>query len=197
MVTLYYPPNSQTHRQTAFFYAFGRKFRKTAVVWEPFRLDASFAARFVETARLVRWVESAEGLNAKVKSRCLQVLADCPPKVRVILDPSRISFDVTVVDEGGQAHFFEFHENQHAGLTVNRPEKIYDIDGKAVSVPRYIQRLYRDIWRLEHVRPFQIVWADWFDLNKQSYRPALLPGFREHALPNKLRFEPFLAVSER
>lgn len=106
--------------------------------------------------------------------------------------PSQISFDVTIVDEEGQPHFFEFHEEQHARMSVSRPAVVYDALGAPITVPRYIQRLYRDIWRLEHVRPFQVLWADWFDENWRTYRPALMPGVHEYALPGKPRFTTFL-----
>jgi hypothetical protein len=154
MITLYYAPNSQTHRQSAFFYAFGRTFKKTCVVWEPYRLGEADIAGIIETHKVVDWLKDANGVGAKAKEKCLSALAQCPDQVRVALEPSQISFDVTAVDENGQPYFFEFHEEQHTKMTVDRPAVIYDIQGAPVTVPRFLQRLYRDLWRLTYVRPF-------------------------------------------
>lgn len=192
MITLYYAPHSQTHRQSAFFYAFGRTFKKTCVVWEPYRLREADIAGVIETRQVADWLKAADGVGCKVKEKCLTALAHCPEQVRVALEPSQLSFDVTVVDEGGQPYFFEFHEEQHARMTVDRPAVIYDVQGSPITVPRFLQRLYRDLWRLMHVRPFEVVWADWFDAHKRSYKPALKTGLHEYALPGGLRFSNFL-----
>ena len=154
MIILYYAPHSQTHRQSAFFYAFGRTFKKTCVMWESYRLGEADIAGTIETCKIIDWLKDANGVGAKAKEKCLSALAQCPDQVRVALEPSQISFDVTAVDENGQPYFFEFHEEQHTNMTVDRPAVIYDIQGAPVTVPRFLQRLYRDLWRLTYVRPF-------------------------------------------
>lgn len=37
-----------------------------------------------------------------------------------------------------------------------------------------------------------VVWADWFDAHKCSYKPALVAGLKEHALPGSLKLSTFL-----
>ena len=81
---------------------------------------------------------------------CLPELERCPPEVRIALKSSQVSFDVTVIDEGGKPHFFEFHEEQHAAMTVARRSVLYNALREPVTVPRYIQRLYAIFgdWRM-------------------------------------------------
>jgi hypothetical protein len=84
-----------------------------------------------------------------------------PAEVQVFLRPSQISCDVVTVQDG-KPHYIEYHEKQHRTLSVNRPTCIYGVDGRVITVPRYVQRYLRDVWREQNLHPFTVMWDDKF-----------------------------------
>jgi len=52
------------------------------------------------------------------------------------MDLLRISFDL-VVEQDHRAYYWEFHEEQHRSLSVERPSLVYGQNGEELRVPRF------------------------------------------------------------
>ncbi len=161
------------------------------MVEENFLVDPAYLDLLVDTGRLIRGLQRDTKLPAARRQRCIDILKNCPPQIKVASDPARVSFDVVVAADG-VPYYWEFHEEQHRRLTVDRPKKIFAPDGAPVEVPRFLQRLVRDVWRAQHFRPYTIVWSDWFARLSPPYQTGLEPGFREFHLAGAFAFQGLL-----
>lgn len=177
--------------EAAFFETFRHQFPNANFLEESYRVEEDYLLKFVHTPSLLAALEQDRHLPANKRETCQQILNECPKLLQVTQNRRYVSFDVVVTDDG-RTYYWEFHEDQHRRLTVNRESKIYDAEtGEAITVPRYVQRLVRDVWRLEHFRPYTIVWKDWFLANQNTFIPELLPGLYEYYLAEKFSFRNF------
>lgn len=151
---------------------------------EPYLLPSSALEHSVDTMRLAHALGRLP--NAIRKGKRLEAISHLealPRNVHVALSSRKISFDF-VIDCAGQAYFVEYHERQHASFSVNRSAVVYDSDGTAIRVPRFVQRLVRDVWRIQAFGDVTIVWDDWF-VQTGSKAPPLKRGFHEYSLPGR------------
>ena len=123
------------------------------------------------------------------RSRCVLTLRHdrVPQDIRIATDVESVTFDFAIIDSSGVPFLFEVHEKQHRTLAVSRDSLVYGSNGWPVVVPRFLQRLIRDVWRLRACASasidFAILWFDWMARNPISL--AMVPGQHEHALPNR------------
>lgn len=177
-------------REAAFFNHFRAHFPGATSISENFRIDDSFLEKFVETEILIDWLLADEILPKKRRKRCIEILKDCPAQLKVALSNTRVSFDI-VVQESGKTYYWEFHEEQHKNFWNSRATKVFSPDGLPVNVPRYLQRLVRDVWRMIYFEPYTIVWSDFFESNGMLYKPALSSGFHEFHDDGEFSFREF------
>jgi len=193
MITIYHKPHSARQSEACFVQALQRQFPQASYRAENYAIATSYLHKYVQTQHLLAAIDHDQHLPAKQRSLCRAILADCPPELQVAHDPTRISFDVVITTDDG-TFYWEYHEDQHYRLTVTRPQHIYDAaTGVAITVPRYLQRLVRDIWRLQYFQPYTIVWKDWFETRQTTYQPQLQPGSHEYGLPQRFSFLTFYA----
>lgn len=190
MVTIYYKPHIKRVREAAFFNFLKTHLPHATVIHQNFPIPSHYLSQTIDTHRLIKCLQIDQILPAKARSECIRILNNCPSQLKVALTPSQISFDM-VVKAGTDIYYWEFHEEQHWKLTVPRPQKVYTADNKPLEIPRYLQRLIRDIWRLEHFPAYTIVWHDWFEENQVQYAPELLKSIEEFHLPGKFSFRQF------
>jgi uncharacterized protein (DUF927 family) len=76
-----------------------------------------------------------------------------------------LSVDI-VIEENGYITFVEFHEKQHYRLSDKRLRPIFSQQGERYEIPRFLQRLIKDIWRWENLSNYKIVWQNWFEKNQ-------------------------------
>ena len=105
-------------------------------------------------------------LSLEKKNNVLNSLHQLPDRVRVAERNYQVSIDFLIIDENNEKHFIEFHEKQHRDLSVTRQTPIFDENYNRFEIPRYVQRFLKDIWRLENLKNYKIVWFDWFEYNK-------------------------------
>jgi hypothetical protein len=130
--------------------------------------------------------------NKKQKIRKILKKRSIPDSIRIATEPDAISFDFAIVDKNQVKLLVEVHEKQHRTLSISKPTTIYDKDGWPIKVPRYIQRLIRDIWRFNVARThsinYLVVWFDWLLANNNPIiYPVKMPGQYEFAKSNKFR----------
>lgn len=123
-------------------------------------------------------------LSDNKKIKCLRELIQLPPEIKVVTSISNITVDFTIIMRNTK-HYIEFHEGQHYKLSVSRPSNLYTIDNKLMKVPRFLQRLLRDIWRFKYLPNYKVVWHDWFELNKGA--DIFNSKTKEFALPGCFR----------
>ncbi|MEW5869702.1 MAG: hypothetical protein AB1894_10540 [Chloroflexota bacterium] len=185
---IYYVSYASRGREARFFEAFLPLGAKP--IYANYRLPAELLEQLVDRQALLDSLRYDRKLSAGKRQRCIEILQTCPAQIKVALDVGRISCDIVVVAEG-RPYYWEFHEEQHRKLSVDRPKQVYGADGRAVTVPRFVQRLVRDVWRAQYLRPYTIVWSDWFEVNGGTYKPVLAEGFQEFYLPGAFSFGKF------
>ncbi len=187
---IFYKPHPSRQREAAFVQALIKHYPDAELVAKNALIDAQVLDRYVDTPRLIAALRKELLLPAKARQRCLDALAACPTQIKIANDPARISFDV-VVEQNGARHYWEFHEEQHQKLNNSRMRPIYTPDGTAVVVPRFLQRLIRDVWRVEYFRPFTIVWHNWFAHHNEMLTLPDPTNFAEYGLDDQFLFGRF------
>ncbi|MBT3635261.1 MAG: hypothetical protein HN528_13065 [Candidatus Marinimicrobia bacterium] len=141
----------------------------------------------INTLQLIDNLERNEFLTPYKKEKVQLELKILPDMVLVVNETTNISVDFAIV-HNNTSYFIEFHEKQHRIDSNKRCNKVYDLDGTPINVPRYLQRLFRDIWRWRVLNNYTIVWYDWFAANMRNNEPSYLNSCNmEFSLPNKFR----------
>lgn len=190
---LYYQPNIQRTSEKLFFNALKYHYPDAIISNSHFYVPPSTFNQFLVVEKIILWLETERYFPTQMRLACLDILKSFPsPQLRIAFQPKEISFDF-VLQKDERFYFWEFQERQHAKLTIDRPKKVYTPAGDPVIVPRFFQRLMRDLWRLSFFRPYTSVWKDWFESNARTNECLeLSEGFREFHLPNKFTFQGFL-----
>jgi len=142
---------------------------------------------------MIHWLECDTYIPSKKRLACIEILHDFPSKfLRIAFQPKEISFDI-VGEVDGKAYYWEFHEKQHIRLSVDRPKRVYTPEGDPVIVPRFFQRLMRDLWRISFFEPYTIVWKSWFESRGATDECfEFAEGFREFHLNENFSFINFI-----
>lgn len=156
---LYYQPHKNRKKEAAFVQALKDQFQFDNIINKNYPMPD--LSGNINISRIQQNLAAQRIIDGKwvLLSKHLESLPDV---IKVFLKPSRISCDVVILKDG-QPHFIEYHEKQHKTLSVNRPASIYALDGTPITVPRYVQRYLRDQWRLENLRPFTVIWDEYFN----------------------------------
>ncbi len=174
---LYHTPHAARPRESRFAEVLCGRLGAT-------RVDTSFPTpeAFLQVSLDAKSVAAALLKDAMLpetrRQQCLVVLKALPERIFVARQAKDISFDC-VVEEDHRLFFWEFHEEQHRTLKDARPKRVFGSDGAPYEVPRYLQRLLRDVWRAQSAKDLTVVWWDWFEQQEGHFSPQLLPGFHE------------------
>lgn len=188
MTKIFYRPHGLRQRERQFFEHLCSTLSIEIWIQDDYPLPESILRQSVSRAELMRCLEKDTVLPIEAKNRCCSSLLACPESIIIAQQVNRVSVDF-VVTQSGQPYFFEFHELQHRRLIDNRPKAVFDADGNPYEVPRCLQRLIRDIWRIQNLQPLSIVWSDWFEHNSGKYVPILGSNNREYSMPGAFCFE--------
>lgn len=196
MFNIYYQPHKKRLLEAAFFQHLVRSFPKAQVINNKFSIDPEYLNCFIQRNEIIAKLERDTLLPRQRRLKCLELLKKCPPQIKVTSNINRISFDI-VIEQNQQIYYWEFQESQHRNLKNKKLKKsplIYNaIDNNGIEVPRYLQRLIRDVWRASCFPSYTIVWYDWFERNQHTYKPELKTHFDEMCLPGKFSFRAFLS----
>ena len=187
---LYHSYNIRNKQEHAFLELILNKIPEIEYLNENYRLEKNKYDSSVKISPIIDSLRNDNYLPKKRKQSCIDVLRQIRlnyEKVLVFESENKISFDFTIKTDN-DLFFFEFHEDQHKKLKVNRQSKIYDFQGNEIFVPRYLQRLLKDIWRWQNLNNYKIIWADWF--NSSTNELLLLDKGRiEYGLHNTFQFK--------
>jgi len=156
---------------------------------ETYYLPDNLASKTLAPLEIAKRIQKNSELSLQKKGKCIRELIQLPKEVKVITSTSQITVDFTIIN-GSTIKYIEFHESQHSKLSVSRASNVYTINDEVIKVPRYIQRLLRDIWRLEYIPNYTIVWHDWFDSNQNI--DIFKSDTKEFALPNRFKISDLL-----
>jgi hypothetical protein len=132
---------------------------------ETHSLPTHLESKTLNSKEIAKKIQVNPHLSDTKKIKCLRELIQLPPEVKVVTSISDITVDFTL-NIRAKKYYIEFHEAQHYKLSVSRPSNLYTVDDELMKVPRFLQRLLRDIWRFKYLPNYKIVWYDWFELNK-------------------------------
>ena len=194
MITIYFKTHQNRIREAQFFTVLSSQFSEAIVRNENFQIDSFYLEKFVDTRTLIIWLNAEKLLPKRRSQNCIQILNRCPDQLKVALKPSQISFDIVIV-KNQQPYYWEFHEEQHRKWKKSKTSKVYASDSTAIEVPRYVQRLIRDVWRVLYFRPYTIVWSDWFEYHQTTYNALLKNGFQEFHNQGMFSFQEFCRIS--
>lgn len=189
----YYQPHQQRKSEAAFFEAL-RKFHPEAIVSDShFEVEPEKMDQFLDVRKIMVWLENETKLPKKKVNESLEILKNFPSdELQIAFTPKEISFDIEL-EKDGNFYYWEFQEKQHATLNIDRPKKVYTPAGDPVIVPRFFQRLMRDLWRMSFFSPYTSVWKNWFESDARTNECLDLgDGYREFHLPGKFSFKRFL-----
>lgn len=193
-LTFYYQPNKARRSEAAFVAALQKYHANPQTLNQHYFVDQNRVDKFVSTQQLTDWLTTDTGLSDKKRLACLDLLKTIPSEsIRIALHPKEISFDV-VAEAGEKVYYWEFHEKQHQNLSVDRQQHVYTPEGSRVTVPRYFQRLVRDVWRALYFDRYTVVWQNWFETPKRNTTEALdlADGYREFFIEGKFSFKHFV-----
>lgn len=185
---LYHLPHKSRKKEALFVSKIIEALNPT-VIKSYYPLPNSLIHRSVKTADIINWVDTTK-LTQKRRSTVTQELLRLPKEVKVALNTKQITCDVVILSDN-IPHYFEYNEKQHSRLTVNRPSRVYAADDTEIIVPRFIQRLVRDVWRTLYLRPYNVVWDDYFAQHGLDDIDLLADGYNEYCLPDTTNFKYF------
>lgn len=192
---LYYQPNIQRTSENLFLTTLKNHHPDAIISNSHYHVPQATLDRFLDIQKIILWLEKEPYFPTKKRQECLDILRTFPaPQLRIAFQPKEISFDF-VLQKDNRVYYWEFQERQHAKLTIDRPKKVYTSAGELVIVPRFFQRLMRDLWRLSFFRPYTSVWKDWFESEEKTEECfELADGYQEFHLPGKFSFKGFLEI---
>jgi len=192
-ITFFYQPNKRRKSELAFFHALKSYYPNSQTLNQHFLVNADLVNQFIDSKKLVDWLTRDSFLPTKKRLLCLELARNFPSEfIRVARQPKEIFFDI-VAQVGNEFFYWEFHEKQHVGLSVARPQSVYTPEGTSVEVPRYFQRLIRDIWRVYYFSSYTVVWQKWFEKSESAIESLKLSKeFREFSLDGKFSFQRFI-----
>jgi hypothetical protein len=191
-MNIYHSPHARRVAENAFVTTIVHAVPDAAYIQRNFPIRLEYLEKPVLTKVLLTALENDRLLPNAKRQRCLEILEKCPPRLKVAHLPHRVSFDLVIETDDG-VFYWEFHEPQHRRLTVNRDAVVYNFEtGEAIVVPRFFQRLVRDVWRFQNFESITVVWKDWFEANQATFKPRLKPGMNEYSLDGQFSFREFL-----
>lgn len=191
---IFFSPNRSYKRELAFFDNLLRSNSDLVHLKEKYLLPKSFINHFLNRNEILRAINADLLLPAQSKLICREVVSKFPEQFAIINNISKISVDF-VIQKGNDVYFIEFHEQQHRRLTKKKEYSIYTTSFEQIRVPRFVQRLLKDIWRWKYLENYQIVWWDWFEANPEENFDLFTRGKKELFIPGKFSFSGFLETN--
>ena len=183
MKKIYFKPHPKRNLEKEFFkyLTFGERYEHIS---ENYSLPPSYIDKLIDTTQLKLAIDRNLQIKSHKKIDLISSLDTLPRKVRVAKSIKEVSVDF-VIEENCNITFIEFHEKQHYRLSDKLLRLIFSVDYERLEIPRFLQRLIKDVWRWQYLPNFKIVWHNWFDLNKHAKLSFELDQSQEFGLADK------------
>ena len=167
MTTIYFKQHEKREKEKVFFNFLKSILPKAEHVNNNYSLDEKLLTKYVDIPKTIRLLKKETKLSESKRNQTIAALTTLPDKVYVARSINEVSVDFTILTDK-KVQFIELHEKQHSQLSVSRLTPIVGSNNQRFQIPRFAQRLLKDIWRLENLPNYKIVWWDWFDENKNT-----------------------------
>lgn len=181
---IYFKPHLKRIQEKIFFRFIAESISEFKHIESNFSLPSSLIDGLLNRDEIIDLLEKDLLLPSKKISTCIDELKKLPNEIRIAEKIANISVDYVITSKQ-EIFFIEFHEKQHRSLSVDRLTPIFSKDLSEFRIPRFLQRLLRDIWRLKNLSNYKIIWWDWFEENPNAKIDFLSKGKSEFYLPNK------------
>jgi hypothetical protein len=181
---IYFKPHSSRIQEQIFFRFIIESISEFDHIENNFSLPSSLINELLNRDEIIELLEKDLLLPSKKIKTCIDELKKLPNEIRIAESIAKISVDYVIIDKK-EIFYIEFHEKQHRRLSVDRLTPIFSNDLTEYRIPRFHQRLLRDIWRLKNLSNYKIIWWDWFEENPKAKINFLSKGKSEFYLPNK------------
>lgn len=161
---LYFKPHPERKKEIDFFEDLKKELGDVNHINENYKLPDYLINFYLDIPNIIQNLKKENRLSTLKKGRLLAVLSDLPIKVKVAEKISNVTVDFVLKNQN-EITFVEFHEKQHRNISVSRLVPIFTPDNRRIEIPRYSQRFLKDIWRLEFLPNYKIVWWDWYAKN--------------------------------
>lgn len=184
MVNVIHAPHINRIREARFREALLTSLPGSVLETRCFRPEAKSLSCLVDRDQLLRQLATDTRLPTRRRVSLMDELRNLPEQIRIACNPNQVSFDFAMV-KSGKTFLIEFHEEQHRNLKDNRQKKVYSKDEKEFTVPRFVQRFLKDVWRIQTMPNVSIVWFDWFAQYGDRRLKLPVEGFREFSIPGR------------
>jgi hypothetical protein len=151
---IYYQPHRGRKKEAAFVQALIQLWDITEVI--PHNFPVPMLSSEISITNIL--IQLEQNLpKGKKWPLLVEHLKELPSQIKLFKSISEISCDVVLV-KNGKPYFIEYHEKQHRILSIDKPKNVYSLEGKSLIVPRYVQRFLRDVWRIQNLHPFTLIW---------------------------------------
>lgn len=193
MREVYFNPHSSRKKEHLFFNQLIENYPMITHIKENYRLPSLLLNNKINVREIEGQLLDFDKISHRKKQSVLESLSILPNEVFVAKTIADVSVDYVFIDENNETVFIEFHEKQHKNLSGSRMTPIFDEIGNRFEIPRYTQRLLKDIWRCNNLDNYKIVWWDWFETNRSVTLEELLKSSKnEFHLENKFSFNQLL-----
>lgn len=190
-IQIYYKTHKQREKEKLFFTSICDELVSPIHVNEKYLVQEEDINNYLYTKHIITCLEHDKYLG-KRKTEGIEILKTLPDKLKISQNSRNISFDIVIVNNNME-FYYEFHEKQHYSLKSKICSPIYDDKNNEYRIPRYLQRLLRDIWRVQYFPSLKIIWWDYF--NEYGYKMELTNKFEEFYLKDKFSFTELLNTS--
>jgi len=163
-MNVYFKPAANRKKEMSFFNQLNKKLGGVNHICQNYKFPNSMLDFHLNIPSITQKLKKEKKLSALKKDRLLDVLSQLPNTVKVAENISNVSVDFAI-ENNDTITFIEFHEQQHRNISDARIKPIFTPDNRRIEIPRYSQRFLKDIWRVEFLKNYKIVWWDWFEKN--------------------------------
>lgn len=184
---IYFKPHCKRLKEKIFFNYINSSIEKITHINANFVLPFEMINHLLNRDEIIDMLEKDTLLPSKRRTRCIEELNNLPLTLLIAKRIEDITIDFVIKNEN-VISYIEFHESQHSKLSVGKSSPIFSDSSEEYRIPRFLQRLLRDIWRWKYLDNFKIVWWEWFEENNDYKMDFFTKGKSEYYLKDKFSF---------
>lgn len=173
MIEIYFKEVANRKKELIFFEFLKRNISGIKHINDNYTLPLDLLSTQLDVAKVILALKNENKLPTDKKLLTIDALSKLPKKINVARNINSVSVDFVIVNNN-KIQYVELHEKQHSQLSVKRVVPVFDSENNRFEIPRFAQRLLKDIWRWQNLPNYKIVWWDWFELNHDKFQIAAL-----------------------
>jgi hypothetical protein len=173
MVDIFFKEQANRKKELIFFEYLKRNIPGIKHINDNYPLPLNLLSNQLDIATVILALQNDNKLPFNKKLIIMDALSKLPKQINVARNISSVSVDFVIVNNM-KIQYVELHERQHCELTVNRAVPVFDCDNNRFEIPRFAQRILKDIWRWQNLPNYKIVWWDWFEINHDKFHVSSL-----------------------